>query len=78
MESLSLFRVKKRYIRANPYPFTKKKMSKEIMRRSRLRYKVLNTKGVTDRRTYNKQRNHAFSLLRNEKKTFAVILIPRF
>ena len=25
MEHLSLFRSKKRYIRANPYPFTKKK-----------------------------------------------------
>ena len=72
MEHLSLFRAKKRYIRANPYLFTKKKkkMSKEIMRSSRLRYKVLNTKGVTDRRAYNKQRNHVFSLLRNEKKNF--------
>ena len=36
--------VKKRYVRANQSPFMNKKLSKEIMRRSRLRNKFLDTK----------------------------------
>ena len=47
-----------------------KKLSKEIMKRSRLRNKFLNTKSDNDRKAYNKQRNYVVSLLRNEKKNF--------
>ena len=47
-----------------------KKLSKEIMKRSRLRNKFLNTKSDIDRKAYNKQRNYVVSLLRNEKKNF--------
>ena len=47
-----------------------KKSSKEIMKRSRLRNKFLNTKSDIDRKGYNKQRNDVVSLLRNDKKNF--------
>ena len=45
-----------------------KKINKEIMKRSRLRNKFLNTKSDIDRKAYNKQRNLRVSLVRNEKK----------
>ena len=60
--------LKKRYVRANQSPFMNKKLSKEMMKRSRLRNKFLNTKSDIDRKAYNKQRT--VSLLRNEKKNF--------
>ena len=47
-----------------------KKLSKEIMKRSPLKNKFLNTKSDTDRKAYNKHRNYVASLLRNEKKKF--------
>ena len=62
--------LKKRYVRANQSPFMNKKLSKEIMKRSRLRNKFLNTKSDIDRKAYNKQRNYVVSLLRNEKNNF--------
>ena len=45
-----------------------KKINKEIMNRSRLRNKFLNTKRDIDRKTYNKKRNLCVSLIRSEKK----------
>ena len=69
--------LKKRYVRANQSPFMNKKLSKEIMKRSRLRNKFLNTKSDIDRKAYNKQRNYVVSLLRNEKKNFIAILMLR-
>ena len=62
--------IKKRYVRANQAPFIKKKTNKEIMKRSRLRNKFLNTKSDIDRKAYNKQRNLCVSLIRSEKKNF--------
>ena len=62
--------LKKRYVRANQSPFMNKKLSKEIMKKSRLRNKFLNTKSDIDRKAYNKQRNYVVSLLRNEKNNF--------
>ena len=50
--------------------FITKTLSKEIMKRSRLRNKFLNTKSDIDRKVYNKQRNYVVSLLRKEKKDF--------
>ena len=41
---------KKQYVRANQAPFMNKKINKEIMRRSRLRNKFLNTKSDIDRK----------------------------
>ena len=58
------------HVSANQSPFMNKKLRKEIMKRSRLRNKFLNTKSDIDRKAYNKQRNYVVSLLRNEKKNF--------
>ena len=46
--------IKKRYVRANQAPIINKKINKEIMKRSRLRNKFLNTKSDIDRKAYNK------------------------
>ena len=62
--------LKKRIVRANQSPFMNKKLRKEIMKRSRLRNKFLNTNSDIDRKTYNRQRNYVVSLLRNEKNNF--------
>ena len=62
--------IKKQYVRANQAPFINKKINKEIMKRSRLRNKFLNTKSDIDRKAYNKQRNLCVSLIRSEKKNF--------
>ena len=62
--------LKKRYVRANQAPFMNKKLSKEIMTRSRLRNKFLKTKTDANRKAYNKQRNYRVSLFRREKKSF--------
>ena len=42
--------IKKRFVRANEAPFINKKINKEIMKRSRLRNKFLNTKSDIDRK----------------------------
>ena len=63
-----------RYTRANQAPYMNKKLSKETMKRSRLRNKFLNTKSDLDRKTYNKQRNYVVGLLGKEKKEFNVNL----
>ena len=44
-----------------------KKLSKKIMKTSRLRNKFLNTRSDLGRKAYNKQRNYVVSLLRKEK-----------
>ena len=59
---------------ANQVPFITKTLSKEIMKRSRLRNKFLNTKFDIDRKVYKKQRNYVVSLLRKEKKVSMEIL----
>ena len=69
---------KKQYGRANQAPYMNKKLIKEIMKRSRLRNKFLNTRSGLDHKAYNKQRSHVVSLLRKRKKQFAVILTLTF
>ena len=59
-----------RYARDNQAPYMSKKLSKEIMKRSRLRNKFLNTRSDLDRKAYNKQRHYVVSLTRKEKKQF--------
>ena len=51
-------------------PFINKKINKEIMKRSRLRNKFLNTISDIDRKTYNKQCNLCAGFIRSEKKNF--------
>ena len=58
----------KKNVRANQAPFITETLSKQIMKRSRLRNKFLNTKSDSDRKAYNKLRNYVVSLLRKEKK----------
>ena len=62
--------MKKQYARAKPGSFTNKKIKKEIIKRSRLRNKFLNTKSDINRKTYNKQCNLCVSLIKSEKKNF--------
>ena len=62
--------MKKRFVRANQAPFVNKKITKEIMKRSRLRNKFLHSKSDIDRKAYNKQRNICVTLIRQEKKNF--------
>ena len=69
--------LKKRYVNVNQSPFINKKISKEIMKKSRMGKKFLNAKIDIDRKANNKQRNHVVSLLKNEKNNFTVILILR-
>ena len=59
---------KKKHVRANQASFITIKLSKEIMKRSLLRNKFLNTKIDIDKKVYHKQRNYVVSLLRKEKK----------
>ena len=62
--------IKQRYVRENQAPFINKTINKEIMKRTRLRNKFLNTKSDIDRKAYNKQRNLCVSLIWREKKNF--------
>ena len=62
--------LKKRDVKANQSRFMNKILSKEIMKRSRLRNKFLNTKSGIDRTASNKQCNYVVSLLGIEKKNF--------
>ena len=56
---------KKRYVRAKQAPFINKTITKEIVKRSHLRNKFLNTKIEIDIKTHNKQRNYCVTLIRN-------------
>ena len=58
--------------------FCKKRINKEIMKRSRLRNKVLNTKSEIDRKACNKQRNLCAILMRQLKKYFRKTVKPVF
>ena len=66
--------VKKRYVWTNQASFINSKIQKEIMRRTHLRSKYLDSKTVTDRIAYNKQNNCCVSLIRKEKRPISVIL----
>ena len=46
------------------------KIYKEVMRKTRLRNKFIDSKTDVDRIAYNKQRNYCVSLIRKEKKTY--------
>ena len=60
--------IKKRHIRDNQVPFITKKLSKEIMKRSRRRNKYNKFNTESNKKAYKKQRNYCLSLLRKEKK----------
>ena len=57
--------IKKRYVRTNQASFINSKIHKEVMRRTHLRNKFIDSK--TDARiAYNKQRNYGVSLIRKD------------
>ena len=60
--------IKKRHVHANQGSFINSKIHKEVMRRTHLRNKFLDSKTDADRIAYNKQRNYCASLIRKEKK----------
>ena len=62
--------IKQRYVRTNQASLINKTLNKEIIKRSRLRNKFLNTKRDIDRKLYNKQRNLCVNLIRQESKNF--------
>ena len=62
--------IKKRYVRANQASFINSKIHKEVMRRTRLRNKFIDSKTDADRIAYNKQRNYCVSPIRKEKKAY--------
>lgn len=61
---------KRRYSRANQALYVIKKPNMEIMKRSRLKNKFLNTRKNLDSKPYNRQRIYAVNLLRKGKMEF--------
>ena len=57
----------KEALRGNNSPFMNRILSKEIMKRSRLRNEFLKSKSEADKKNYIKQRNYCMSLLRRTK-----------
>ena len=77
-EALNMYApLKKKYIRGNNSPFMNRILSKEIMKRSRLRNKFLKSKSEADKKNCVKQRNYCVSLLRRTKKEYYGNLDPR-
>ena len=69
-EALNMYALlKKKYIRGNNSSFMNRILSKEIMKRSRLRNKFLKSKSEADKKNYVKQRNYCVSLLRRKRNT---------
>ena len=66
--------IKRRHVRTNQASFINSKIHKEVIRRTRLRNKFIDSKTDADRIAYNKQRNFCVSQIRQEKP-IAVILI---
>ena len=58
---------KQKYSRGNHMPFMNKALSKEIMRRTRLRNKFLKDRSEENKKKYSKQRNYCVSLMRKSK-----------
>ena len=58
---------KKKIVRGNQVPFMTKDLSKEIMKRSRLRNRFFKGKSLKNRMLYTQQRNYCVSLLRKTK-----------
>ena len=61
---------KQKYVRGNHLPFMNKTLSKEIMKRTRLRNKFLKNKNDYNKTEFSKQRNYCVSLVRKSKKLY--------
>ena len=76
-EALNMYALlEKKYIRGNNSPFMNRALSKEIMKKSRLRNKFLKGKSEDDKKNYVKQRNY-LPLLRRTKKEYYGNLDPK-
>ena len=62
--------IKKKYVRANQVSFMNCKIHKEVIRRTRLRNKFIESKTDADRIAYNKQRYYCVSLKPEEKTAY--------
>ena len=58
------------YVRGNQMPFKTKQLSKEIMKRSRLRKNFLINRTEENKILYNRQRNYCTSLLRKSERGY--------
>ena len=61
---------KKKYARGNHMSFINKTLSKEIMKRTKLRYKFSKDRAEENRNRYASQRNYCISLLKKTKKEY--------
>ena len=61
---------KQKYAQGNHLPFMNKTISKEIMKRTRLRNRFLKDRNDYNKREFSKQRNYCLSLLRKSKKAY--------
>ena len=61
---------KVKHARGNQMPFMTKNLSKNIMKRSRLRNKYLKNNNEENRKLHAKQRNYCVSLLRKTRKAY--------
>ena len=59
-----------KYVRGNQMTFMTKQLSKEIMKRSRLRNNFLRNRTEENKILYNRQRNYCVSLLRKSKRGY--------
>ena len=59
--------IKKRYVRANQSSFMNSKIHKEVMRKTHLRNRFIDSKTHAKRIAYNKQRKYCVCLIRKEK-----------
>ena len=66
-----------KHLRGNQLPFMTKDLSKNIMKRSRLRKKYLKNNNEQNRKLYTKQRNYCVSLVRKTKKAYYTNLDER-
>ena len=69
---------KQRYVRANQALSLNKTINKEIMKKSRLSNKFLNTKSDIDRKAYNTQCNLCVSLIRRDRVHVTSQIIKHF
>ena len=63
--------LKRKCIRANSSPFMNKTISRESMKRTRIRNKFLRERTEANRRAYNIQRNYCVSLMRKTKRYYS-------
>ena len=62
--------IKRKYIRTSEALFMTKELHKTIMKRPKLKSKFLNSRTLSERKTYTSQKNLCKNLLKNTKRTY--------